>query len=85
MTMSKDLTDWTTDPFSTRYGYIPGRCNAFLHRRGHAPKMDGLCKRYPMKDARRCARHGGRGNQGGWHTGNRKWLHCDPDTPTGDP
>ena len=43
-----------TDPFSTRPGYIPGRCNAWRY------KKVGLCRRYPMKGRSRCARHGGR-------------------------
>lgn len=40
------------DPFSTRYGYIEGRCNAL--RRMHPGK---LCKCYPLKGHRRCKFH----------------------------
>lgn len=51
------------DP-STRYGYIPGRCNAYRHLAGHRPRTDGLCKSWPRKGHKRCGRHGG-----GWTTG----------------
>lgn len=56
----------TIDP-TTRYGYIPGRCGAHC-------KHGGLCRQWPMQGAKRCRRHGGRGNNGGWKTGNRKNL-----------
>lgn len=50
------------DPFSTRYGFIPGRCNAYRHTTGHVHKTEGLCKCWPIKGARRCKLH-----CGGWH------------------
>ena len=39
------------DKFSTRYGYVKGRCNAYTRRMT-------CCKRYPLRGRRRCKRHG---------------------------
>ena len=39
------------DPFSVRYGYVPGRCNAY-RRHGN-----GLCRNYPRPGRARCKRH----------------------------
>lgn len=49
------------DDFSTRYGYIPGRCNAYKHAEGHRHE---LCRAYPRKGFTRCSRH-----SGGWYPG----------------
>lgn len=58
------------DKFSMRPGAIPGRCNAI--RKKHPGK---LCRRYPMREAKRCAFHGGRGLNGGWVTKRRRCFH----------
>jgi len=50
------------DKFSTRYGYIEGRCNA--KRKKHPGK---LCKRFPLKGQKRCSLH-----NGGWHSSRGK-------------
>lgn len=43
------------DPFSVRYGYVKGRCNAYT-------KKMQCCKRYPLRGRARCKRHGS-----GWY------------------
>ena len=53
------MTTNKPDPFLLRHGAIEGRCNAYRHISGHAPRADGLCKRYPVKGHRRCNRHKG--------------------------
>lgn len=55
------------DKFSTRPGYIPGRCNAYRHTTGHKHKTEGLCKRYPLHGSKRCRYH-----SAGWKHGKRR-------------
>lgn len=71
--MTNTIDNDSHDSFATRYGYVKGRCNA--HTRNPNGK---LCGHKPLKGKRRCSRHGGRGNHGGWHTGKRKCLEGVP-------
>ena len=66
---SKDKDKFKADKFSCRVGARQGRCNAYCKPYGSGK----VCGQWPMANGR-CRRHGGRGNNGGWKTGNRKSI-----------